>query len=261
MQFGVCGAATMAESAVTVGFDFLEGSVGAVLKPRETRAVFLAGLTEMRAAPLPCPVLNCFVPADLKLTGPEVKTSAVRDYVTITLERAEEAGVEVIVFGSGGARRIPDGFDPGEAHRQLVAFGSMVAPIAGRHGVTIVVEPLNRQECNVLTTVRECAGLVREVGHPNLRLLVDAYHLMREGDSCEDLVTHADLLAHVHIATETKRLSPGAEPCDFEPFFSALTQAGYGGRMSIEGTIPDPAKDLAVALALMRRLAGERPPA
>ena len=101
------------------------------------------------------------------------------------------------MFGSGGARRIPEGFDPKDAHDQLVRFCSMLAPIAWRHGVTVVVEPLNRQECNVLTTVKECAALVREVAQPGLRLLVDAYHLLRDNDSCDDIATHGDLLAHV----------------------------------------------------------------
>jgi sugar phosphate isomerase/epimerase len=167
--------------------------------------------------------------------------------------------VEVIVFGSGAARRIPDGFSTNRAYDQLVAFGSMVAPLAQRQGVTVVVEPLNRSECNVLNTVAECAALVREVAHPNLRLLVDAYHLLRDGDSCQDVEAQAGLLAHVHLATEANRLAPGAEPCDFTPFFQALIRGGYDGRVSIEASaIKNPEKDLPVALAVMRRLEGSK---
>ena len=254
MQYGVCGVPHVAACAAQAAFDFAEWSVGALLKPREPQHEFLAALEEVRAAKLPYPVLNCFVPGDLKITGPHVNDSELRKYVTTAFERAELARVEVIVFGSGGARRIPEGFDPKDAHDQLVRFCSMLAPIAWRHGVTVVVEPLNRQECNVLTTVKECAALVREVAQPGLRLLVDAYHLLRDNDSHEDIVAHGDLLAHVHIATVPNRLAPGAEPCDFAPFFAALAKAGYNGRVSIEGTIPDAEKDLTTALSLMSRL-------
>ena len=45
-------------------------------------------------------------------------------------QAAERAGIEVIVFGSGGARQVPEAFDAGEAHGQLVRFCSMFAPIA-----------------------------------------------------------------------------------------------------------------------------------
>lgn len=256
MQYGVCGAPSVTASAAHAAFDFAEWSVGALLKPREPQHAFLAALEEVRAAKLPYPVLNCFVPGDLKITGPDVDPSSLQKYVTTTFERAEQAGVEVIVFGSGGARRIPEGFDPKDAHDQLVRFCSMLAPIAQRHGVTVVMEPLNRKECNVLTTVSECAALVREVAQPGLRLLVDAYHLLRDNDSHEDIVANGDLLLHVHIATVPNRLAPGAEPCDFAPFFDALTRAGYNGRVSIEGNITAPEKDMAVAFSLMSSLAG-----
>ena len=240
MQFGVCGAPSIAASAARAGFDFFESTVGALLKPRESEDAFLAALAESRAAALPCPVVNCFVPGDLKIAGPDVEFRALEEYVTATFERAGRAGVGVIVFGSGAARQIPERFDAGEARGQLVRFCSMFAPIAQRHGVVVAMEPLNRQECNVLNTVGECAAMVREVAHPGLRLLVDAYHLLRDGDSCADIAANGDLLRHVHIATIPNRLAPGAEPCDFSPFFDALIKAGYNGRLSIEGNIPSP---------------------
>ena len=254
MQFGVCGDVRTATVAARASYDFAEWSVPALLKPRESEDAFVAGLGELRSAGLPYPVANCFVPGDLKITGPEVDTPALRAYVTTTMERAERAGVEVIVFGSGGARRIPDGFDPQAAHDQLVAFCGMVAPLAHDHGVVVVVEPLNTADCNVLTTVAECARLVNEVRHPAIRLLVDAYHLMRDGDSYDDIVKHGDLLAHVHIATVPERLAPGAESCDWTRFFRALADAHYNGRISIEAKITDPLTELPVALATLRRL-------
>jgi len=156
------------------------------------------------------------------------------------------------VFGSGGARRIPEGFDPRAAHDQIVAFCGMVAPLAHDHGVVVVVEPLNTAECNVLTTVSECAGLVNEVRHPAIRLLVDAYHLMHDGDSYDDMVRHGHLLAHVHIATVPGRLVPGAEPCDLTRFFRGLADARYKGRVSIEAKITDPHTELPAALAALR---------
>jgi sugar phosphate isomerase/epimerase len=259
MQFGVCGDPALAALARKYSYDFVEWSVGAWIKPLEPQVAFETVLAEGGATGVTYPVLNCFVPGDLKITGPAADLDKLRNYVTVVFERAARARVEVIVFGSGAARRIPDGFSTNRAYDQLVAFGSMVAPLAQRQGVTVVVEPLNRSECNVLNTVAECAALVREVAHPNLRLLVDAYHLLRDGDSCQDVEAQAGLLAHVHLATEANRLAPGAEPCDFTPFFQALIRGGYDGRVSIEASaIKNPEKDLPVALAVMRRLEGSK---
>jgi len=150
------------------------------------------------------------------------------------MDRAERAGIRAIVFGSGGARRIPDGFDRAQAYNQLVTFGRMLAPTCADHGVTIAVEPLNRAETNVLNSVSEGLQYVKDVNHPAFRLLVDAYHWAKENEPPEDIITAGPWLAHAHIATYANRLPPGAEACDFGPFFAALKQAGYDQRISVE---------------------------
>ena len=208
-------------------------------------------------AALPFEAVHCFVPGELKITGPDVNQAALTKYVTTAFERAEKCGVKTIVFGSGGARQIPDGFDRTKAHHQLVWFCKMLAPIAHKHGVTVVVEPLNRAECNVLNSVGECASLVRQTDNPGLRLLVDAYHLLRDKDMVDDVLKNGDVFAHVHIATEAKRLAPNSEPCDFAPFFDALVKGGYDGRVSIEAKLPDTVEALAASLALMKSLAAD----
>ena len=252
MEYGVCGSGERAAVAAASGLTFLERSVGQFLKPLESRAAFEESLAELEQSALPSPVVNGFLPGDLKITGDSVDLPAVKDFVTTAVQRAQEAGVEMIVFGSGGARRIPDGFKRETAHEQLVAFCTMAARAAGEHGVTIVVEPLYKKECNVLTTVGESAALVREVNEPALKLLVDSFHWAQDDDSASDIVANGDILKHVHIATVPNRCAPGAEPCDFAPFFDALKQAGYDGRISIEAKMTDPSQELPKALATLK---------
>lgn len=253
MKFGVCGGPDIARIAREAGYDYFEWSVGALLHPREDESLFEAALADARAVGLPCPAVNVFVPADLKITGPDVDLPALEKYAATTFSRAERAGVEVIVFGSGGARRIPDGFDRDRAWEQLVEFGRRIGPLAQRHGVTVVVEPLNLGECNVLNTVGESADYVYAVDHPHVRLLVDGYHWSKDNDTVEGIVTNGPLLAHAHIATVEGRRAPApGDTC--APFFAALRKAGYDGRISIEGNIPSPAEELPRALEIMRAL-------
>lgn len=256
MQYGICCTPEMANTASQAGFDYFEGSVGGVLKPLEDEAAFQSSLAALQSAGLPCPAVNVFVPASLKITGPEANLAALQSYAQTAFRRAKAAGVKVVVFGSGGARRIPDGFDRAQAWQQLVAFCRMLGPLAAGQMVTVVVEPLNREECNVLNSVGECARLVREVNHPAVRLLVDAFHLLKDGDSLEDLAANGDLLAHVHVATLPHRLAPGMEDCALEPFFAALKRSGYDGRVSIEGALPETQAGLSQSLQFMRGLGG-----
>ncbi len=127
MHFGVYGKAAIAKVAARAGYDFAEMSVAELLKPLQTEQAFLAALAALQDAGLPCPAVNGFVPANLKITGPDVDTPALQSYVATATARAERAGVRIIVFGSGGARRIPDGFDRQAAHTQLAAFCRMAA--------------------------------------------------------------------------------------------------------------------------------------
>jgi sugar phosphate isomerase/epimerase len=255
MQFGVCGNPDLAHIAKSCGYDYFEWSVGDLLHPREDERVFLESLARAQRTGLPCPAANVFIPGDLKITGPAANLPALQEFVSTALRRAEQAGLERIVFGSGGARRIPDGFDPARAWQQMVAFCQWLGPEAGNYGVTIAIEPLNRAETNILNTVGEGARLVRQVAHPNIRLLVDGYHWAKDADTLAGILDNADLLVHAHVATVEGRRPPNSGD-DCAAFFAALKQAGYTGRVSIEGSIEAPETELPIALEIMRALAG-----
>ena len=254
MKLGVCAQPEAAAVLAAAGFDYMEVNVVRDLQPELPDDAVAAQLTALRDLPLPAPVANVFLPGALKLTGAAVDLGAVERYVRTAFARAAAAGIEIIVFGSGAARRIPDGFDRARAWAQLVDFGRLIGPLAVDHGVTIAVEPLNYAECNVLNTVAESAQYVRDVAesaqyvrdvaesaqyvrdvdHPGVRLLVDAYHWARNEEPADAIVAAGPLLVHAHIATYANRLAPGQEPCDFAPFFAALRNADYVGALSVE---------------------------
>ncbi len=106
MKFGVCTSIDNAETACAAGFDFVEPTVRS-LCPQEPD--FDAIRAPFDSAPLPTPVFNMFVPAEVRLTGPEVDWAQVEGYLETAIGRVAALGGQAIVFGSGGARRVPDG--------------------------------------------------------------------------------------------------------------------------------------------------------
>ena len=234
MKLGVCAQPEAAEVLAAAGFDYIEVNVVRDLQPEVPDDALPTPPAALRDLPLPAPVANVFLPGALKLTGADVDPAAAARYVRTAFARAAAAGIAIIVFGSGAARRIPDEFDRERAWAQLVDFGRLIGPLAIDHGVTIAVEPLNYAECNVLNTVAESAAYVRDVDHPGVRLLVDAYHWARNEEPTDAIVAAGPLLVHAHIATYANRLAPGQEPCDFAPFFGALCDANYAGALSVE---------------------------
>ncbi|WP_043584662.1 sugar phosphate isomerase/epimerase family protein, partial [Geminisphaera colitermitum] len=250
MKIGICASPSQIASwndSSAPSFDYVEINVQASLKPEAADDVFaaeaqaaglgLASSTVGRTAgalPFPALAANCFLPGDLKVTGPAVDAARLARYADKAFQRAAAVGIRHIVFGSGGARQVPEGFALAEGFEQYVEALRVCAPLAEKHGVVLVVEPLNRGECNLVNTVLEGAAAVARVNRPGVRLLVDIFHMLRNGESPDDIVKAGPWIAHAHVAECEIRSAPGVKGDDFGPFLRALKRAGYAGALSLE---------------------------
>lgn len=253
MRFGMCvGNKDSVATAAAAGFDYIECCVGAILCPDKSDAEFRQITAEWKKEPRQLRVLNCFLPQNLPICSPDSPLTALYEYAATAIRRAGAIGIEKIVFGSGKARNIPDGYDRQKAQQQLLAFSRYCAQQAADNGIIIALEPLNRKECNIINGVREGAQLVREVNSPSFRLLVDAYHWALEKETASDIASCADLLAHAHIASWPAHLAPGMDECGMETFIRALADAGYNETLSVEANISDPEKEYPTAIGWLR---------
>lgn len=239
--------------AKAAGFDYVE--LGTTEITALSDADFDAAIAQVKAAGIPTPNANLFLPGTLKLTGPEaVSADEQMAYVKKAFTRLERLGVKILCFGSGGARRVPDGFPKDQAFAQLVAFGKRIAPEAKAHGITVVIEPLRKQETNIINTTAEGFALVKAVDHPNFELLVDFFHLASEQEDPKILLEAKDHIRHTHMANPQGRVFPLAwDEYDYAPFFAALRRIGYAGRMSIEASSPDVPAQAPRSIELLRR--------
>ena len=166
-------------------------------------------------------------------------------------------GVQIVVFGSGTARMIPDGMSGADAQVRLDAFLTGAEQRARQAGVTIVIEPLRSQETNLIHTVREGAAYVRRLSLPNLRLLADSYHMYCEQEPLTSLVENADILRHVHVAEAPSRGWPGSLGGEYlRTFGTVLRSAPYCGRVNMEGREDDYLINAPRAVKFMRAAIG-----
>ena len=250
MQFGICLPIADAGIAHAAGFDFVEPTVRS-LSPLDPDFDMIRAPFD--CAPLPTPVFNVFVPTEIPLTGPEVDWERVENYLEAATGRVAALGGEAIVFGSGGARRVPDGFPREEANRQLVRFLRLAGGTAERNDITIVIEPLNSRESNIVNSVVEGMELAQAADHPRVRLLADLYHMMEDDEPLENVTTCAEWLDHVHVA-DTTRGAPGEGDYPYGEFFRRLHEGGYSGRISIECRWDDLAAQAGPAVRFLRRM-------
>jgi sugar phosphate isomerase/epimerase len=233
-KFGIVTSIDHSATVKAAGWDFVEELVQQYLQAAVPDADW-AGPHRLARAVLPVPASNALLPPDLKVCGPGADPAQLRDYVTTIFRRAELVGMKMIVFGSGAARTVPNGFDRERARRQILDFVGIAADLAGRHGVTLVAEPLNRGECNIINSVAEALGYVKELNHPNFQCLVDSYHLWLEDEPLENVRAAMPWVRHVHLADTEARVPSGESgKHDYVSFFRVLKQAGYDRMIAVE---------------------------
>lgn len=232
MILGCCASLDKIEIVRDIGYDFVELGVGA-MKPESPESEFEAISEIIYSSGIAPEVWNCLLPGDMKLVGPEVDSYRIERYLRTAFERIEELGGEIVVFGSGAARTMPDGFPADEAHDQLKTFLKLAGQVAGAHGITITVEPLNSKDTNSINTITQAVGLVKEVDHPFVKVLVDSFHMLLESEPVSAIAGATGLIAHAHVA-DTGRLYPGSGEYPTQEFITALQAAGYDGRLSVE---------------------------
>jgi sugar phosphate isomerase/epimerase len=232
-RFGCCGGIADAPLIRDAGFDYIELPVGALMSATDD-AAFRRIMENIGAFGIPVETCNVFIPAALKITGPQVEREPLWQYAALALQRMGEIGVRVCVFGSGGARSIPEGFDRDRALDQLAAFLDHVQEVSARRGVRVVIEPLNRKESNVFNSVGESDAFTVARGLTGVGVLADLYHISVEGESYDGIMAAGDRLSHVHVA-DADRSAPGeGVATDYAGFFHGLRSIGYAGTISIE---------------------------
>ena len=255
LQVGYCGSIKDVDAAKAAGFDYFELRTSEVAALSDEEYDKLTA--KLKQVAMPSPVAYWFVPADIKLTGPNIDKAKQAEYLERALSRMSGLGVRVIVFGSSGARNFPEGFAKQEAFDQLVDFGKRTGPIARKYGITVAIEAQRREESNIINTTQESLQWVNAVNDPNIQLMVDYYHFESEKEDPAVLAKVKDHLRHIHMANPENRVMPlNWEEYNYGPFFAVLRQIHYDRLISLEVSNANLA-EAPQAIALLRHAFGE----
>jgi sugar phosphate isomerase/epimerase len=244
IRIGVCTGPENAALLKEGGCDYIEAGARAFLKPDEAE---WKPAVNLETLPLRIESYNGFLPGDLKITGPAVDLERLKTYVARACERAKCVGSSVIVWGSGGSRKIPDGWDRAKAEEQYVAALRLAGPIAAAQGLTLALEPLPTRETNIANTTVEAKGYIRKAGAEGISLMVDLRHFTTMNEPLENLDACKDLLVHSHVG------DPLSNPDRLKQQLGRLKANGFSARMSIEGGVRDLKNGLKPAVEALRK--------
>ncbi|MFD1880993.1 hydroxypyruvate isomerase family protein [Paracoccus pacificus] len=108
---------------------------------------------------------------------------------------------------------------------------------AARHDMTILIEPLNQQDMPgyFLSHADYALALIDRMGHPNLKLIFDCYHVqIMDGDLSRRITALLPLIGHVQIASVPDRGPPDEGEVNYRHICRLLDSLGWNRPLGVE---------------------------
>ncbi len=256
MKFGVCIGTNVENMKIakSLGYDYCEGHSQEIAnKPMEH-------IEAMKATGIPVEAANCFI--GLRVVGEERNDAEIAEYLERLFSRGAYLGIKYFVFGSSGARKIPEGMSLAEGRAQIADFlKKLVAPVAEKYDIPVAIEPLRPAECNAINTVADGIEVAKAVDSPYIRVLADVKHMYEQNEDFSLLYDYKGWIVHAHTSnpnpapeTGKKRIYPKeSDGFNQADFIEPLKVIGVE-RCSIEADVIDFETDAAEAIGILNEL-------
>lgn len=256
MKIGVCVGTDIEKMKYikALGYDYAESHCQEIAKKDKEY------LDAMKATGLPVAAANCFI--GMRVVGEERDDEKISEYLDTLFEKASYLGLEYLVFGSSGARRIPDGMSLEEGREQIIDFlKNFVAPRAEKYNLPVAIEPLRPQECNAINTVDDGVEIAKKVNSPYIKVLADVAHMFCQNEDFSKILTYKDWIVHAHTSNpdpapeiDRKRIYPkDGDGFNQADFIEPLKHIGVK-YCSIEANVLDFEEDAKNAYAVLSAL-------
>lgn len=179
-------------------------------------------------------VTSIFEDGNPASSDPAIRAKAV-DQLKWRIDMGKELGAEVICGPYHSAFAYFSGEPPTADERKYsTEVMRKAAEYAGEVDILLTPEALNRFECYLYNTLDDISVLIKDVDHPNMKMIFDTHHAhIEEKSVMQSIQKHKDLIGHVHIS-ESDRGTPGSGQVHWDEVFSRLTDIGYDGWLTIE---------------------------
>ncbi len=224
------------DKVAAIGFDILEVNAGTVARmTSDERAALKAHADDRNLSLTYC--IGLPHAYDVASADASVRAAGVR-YLQSMAEAVGELGggkIGGIIYGAWPSPNLP----PGETDKRAsldrsIQSMKLAAQAAEANDVTFNVEIVNRFEQFLLNTSAEALEYLEAVGSPNVKMLLDTFHMNIEEDFVgAAILTAGDKLGHLHIG-ENNRMPPGYGHIPWTEISAALRKIGYTGDVVME---------------------------
>lgn len=219
------------ERAARAGFDAVECQFPYELPAAEVKALLDANRLTMVLHNLPAGDWNA---GDRGIACDPARVDEFRAGVAQAIAYATALGVKKINCLAG---KRPAAVGDAQARQVLVDNLRFAASELGRHGIALLVEPINNYDIPGfwLDSTARALDVLDEVGAANAFVQYDIYHAQRmEGELAGTLQKYLSRIGHIQIADNPGRHEPGTGEINFAFLFGFIDRIGYDGFIGAE---------------------------
>lgn len=248
-------APAMLDHIASLGFDLVELPL-----EREGDLTAAATMPLLEANGLEASVVGAMGPGRALVATDDDTVAATQRYLRACIDYAADIGAPSVCGPFTAETGRTWRMDADARAAVLRELRDRLAPVvehAADRGVAIGIEPLNRYETSVITTVEQALEALEPLLGDHLGLALDTYHLgIEERSSAAAIRAAGDALVHVQVCGND-RGAPGGDQTDWPAVRAALDDVGYRGPLVIESFTADNAA-IAVAASIWRPLAASQ---
>lgn len=182
------------------------------------------------------------MPGEYNIISPDKKVR--KDGIEFTkrlVDLSKEAGAKIF----GGVIYCAWGYTTGKMRSKdewkwgVDSFRAIAEYAHGSSDMILGIESLNRFESHFINTASDAVQFVKDIGMPNVKVLIDTFHLIREEeDIYQAIVSSGPYVCYFH-ANENHRGIPGKGLVPWAEVFNALKAINYEGCLTIESFDPN----------------------
>lgn len=181
------------------------------------------------------------VPREIKTVGNDIQWDTLSRYINEVFSNCNKLGGDIIVFGSGESRTIPNNYSRELAEQDVLKFLKLMSDIIhdNNYPFKIAIEPLNTRECNYINSLDEANRLVEKIDSSNIGIVVDTFHAyLQKHNFLDELLAVIENVVHIHVSQPEDRGWPGhlqsSRSFDFVEFFKIINNSNYKGNVTVE---------------------------
>ena len=157
-----------------------------------------------------------------------------RESFELTMDYATKLGAGMVHLMAGV---VPEGATPEECESVFVENLKQSSEVAGRHGLRLLLEPLNTRDVPgyLHTRSAETRRIIERAACDNVFMQYDLYHLqIMQGDLVEGLHRDFDIVGHIQFSSVPGRHEPQYGEVNLPFVFDAIDAMGYTGWIGCE---------------------------